>query len=130
MRLKRWGATLALLMVIAACGNSKESGSGNAATGSGTGHGPGVSDTEIKVGGLASVNNPLGGSYGDAFDGAQAYFDKVNAEGGVFNRKINLAAKRDDGGQASRNVSQARALVEEDNVFAVVPLAALAFSGA
>src|SRR4051794_2498190 len=129
MRFKRWGVTLALLMVIAACGNSKESGSGDAA-GSGTGHGPGVSDTEIKVGGLASVNNPLGGNYGDAFDGAQAYFDKVNAEGGVFNRKINLAAKRDDGGQASRNVSQARALVEEDGVFAVVPLAALAFSGA
>jgi branched-chain amino acid transport system substrate-binding protein len=129
MRLKWWGLVVALLMVVAACGNSKDSGSGGAAKDT-AGHGPGVSDTEIKVGGLAAVNNPLGGNYGDSFEGAQAYFDKVNAEGGVFNRKINMAAKRDDGAQASRNVSQARALVEEDGVFAVVPVATISFSGA
>ena len=129
MTVKRWGVALVLLMVVAACGNSKDSGSGSAAKDT-AGHGPGVTDTEIKVGGLAAVNNPLGGSYGDAFDGAQAYFDKVNAEGGVFNRKINLVAKRYDGAQASRNVSQARALVEEDGVFAVLPVATISFSGA
>ncbi|MEY2463441.1 MAG: hypothetical protein QOH64_1579 [Acidimicrobiaceae bacterium] len=130
MRFKRWGVVLALIVIVAACGNSKDSGSGGAATGSTAGHGPGVSDTEIKVGGLAAINNPLGGSYADSFDGAQAYFDKLNADGGVFNRKINLVAKRDDGAQASRNVSQARGLVEEDGVFAVVPVATISFSGA
>lgn len=124
----RWWVVVVLALLVAACGNSKSSGgegSGSSADGR-----TGVSDTEIKVGGLAAVNNPLGGSYGDAFDGVQAYFDKVNAAGGIYGRKLTLAAQRDDGGQGSRDLEQARALVEEDKVFAVLPVATISFNGA
>jgi ABC-type branched-subunit amino acid transport system substrate-binding protein len=121
-----------LLLLIAACGNSKSSGAGgSAASGSSGGNQrAGISDTEIKVGGVASITNGLSGTYGDAFDGAQAYFDTVNAAGGVNGRKITMVSKRDDNGQASRNATQVRALVEQENVFAVLPVSTLSFAGA
>jgi ABC-type branched-subunit amino acid transport system substrate-binding protein len=116
-----------LTLVTAACGNSKgSSGGGNAAGDERTG----VTDTEIRVGGVAAVTNGLGGTYGDAFDGTEAYFDTVNAQGGVFGRQLKLVAKRDDNGQASRNKDQVRALVEQDKVFAVLPVSTITFSGA
>ncbi|MEZ5176711.1 MAG: ABC transporter substrate-binding protein [Acidimicrobiales bacterium] len=89
---------------------------------------PGVTDTEIRVGGVASVTNPLGGHYGDSFDGVQAYFDMVNAEGGVHGRKLVLAAKRDD--KLASNKAEVDALLSVDKVFAVLPVATLLFTGA
>jgi ABC-type branched-subunit amino acid transport system substrate-binding protein len=118
---------LTLVLVVAACGNSKSSGGGGAAAG---GDRAGVTDTEIRIGGVASTTNGLGGVYGDAFDGLEAYFDSVNAQGGVFGRQLKLVAKRDDNGQASRNKDQVRALVEQDNVFAVAPVSTITFAGA
>ncbi|MDQ6698421.1 MAG: ABC transporter substrate-binding protein [Actinomycetota bacterium] len=146
MRNSRWAATLALavsmLLVTAACSNSKaktvsttttEGGSnapaGTAAPGK---HvkvvAPGVTDTEIRVGGVASVHNPLGGKYGDAFVGAKAYFDGLNASGGIYGRKIVLAAQRDD--NTSNNKVEVQGLLTEDKVFAVLPVATLLFTGA
>src|SRR3954454_23100281 len=87
---------IALVFTAAACGNSDSEAKPTTTTvgsdtNSGTGatqpgkkvavDAPGVSDTEIKVGGVASVDNPLGGRYGDAFEGVQAYFDMINADG-------------------------------------------------
>src|SRR5262245_42040946 len=129
--MKVWTRASAIVVVlalaVAACGNSKSSGGSGAAN---SGDRPGVTDTEIKVGGVASVTNPLGGTYADAFDGAAAYFDQVNKAGGVHNRQIKLEAQRDDNAQASRNKSETRALVESDGVFAVVPVATISFAGA
>jgi ABC-type branched-subunit amino acid transport system substrate-binding protein len=88
---------------------------------------PGVSATEIKVGGVASVNNPLGGSYGAAFDGVQAYFDMVNSTGGIYGRKLVLDQKQDDG--AVNNKSAVDSLISSD-IFAVLPVSTLLFSGA
>ncbi len=118
---------LVMMLVVAACGNSKSSGGGGGAAG---GDRTGVSDTEIRVGGVASTTNGLGGVYGDAFDGLQAYFDQVNAQGGVFGHQLKLVAQRDDNGQASRNKDQVRALVEQDKVFAVLPVSTITFAGA
>jgi ABC-type branched-subunit amino acid transport system substrate-binding protein len=47
----------------------------------------------------------------------------------VFGRKIKLVAKLDDATDAARNASQARALVEQSHVFAVIPVAAPLFPG-
>jgi ABC-type branched-subunit amino acid transport system substrate-binding protein len=88
---------------------------------------PGVTDTEIRVGGIASVTNPLGGSYETAFEGAKAYFDKVNSDGGVYGRQIKLVEEIDDG--AVNNKEAATTLINSD-IFAVVPVATLLFSGA
>jgi branched-chain amino acid transport system substrate-binding protein len=88
---------------------------------------PGVSATEIKVGSITSATNPLGGLEGTAVDGAQAYFDMVNAAGGVYGRKIVIDQKKDD--ELVNNKAAADDLIDSD-IFAVVPVAVLLFSGA
>jgi branched-chain amino acid transport system substrate-binding protein len=90
---------------------------------------PGVSDSEIRVAGVATVtNDPTGNTLGDTFDGVEAYFEYINTtEGGVYGRELVLDSKRDD--QLSNNRSEVQALLEED-VFAVLPVAVDLFAGA
>ena len=91
---------------------------------------PGVTKTEIKVGGVVGKTNPTGRPYENGFVGAQAYFDLINKQGGVNGRKIKLVAKYDDQTRDSKNVSSVRSLVEEDKVFAVLPVETQTFAGA
>ena len=121
-------AVLLGLALLAACGNADGGGGGGGTDAGATD--PGITETEIRVGGVGAITNPLGGNYGDAFDGVEAYFDLVNADGGVNGRTLELVAKRDDNAAASRNVNQVRALVEEDKVFAVIPVSTTSFAGA
>jgi branched-chain amino acid transport system substrate-binding protein len=91
---------------------------------------PGVTQTQINVGGVVAKTNPLGGDYAAAFNGVQAYFNMVNAskEKGIYGRKLNLSSKRDD--QVGMNRQEVQGLISEDNVFAVLPVATLLFTGA
>jgi branched-chain amino acid transport system substrate-binding protein len=91
---------------------------------------PGVTQTEINVGGVVSKTNPLGGDYASAFDGVKAYFNMVNAskDKGIYGRKLKLSSERDD--QVSNNQQEVQALLSNDNVFAVLPIASLLFTGA
>jgi hypothetical protein len=91
---------------------------------------PGVTATQIRVGGVATVTgDPTGNTDGTAFDGTNAYFDYINStQGGVCGRKLVLASKRDD--MLSNNRAQVQGLISEDNVFAVLPVATTLFSGA
>src|SRR5436853_3281415 len=89
---------------------------------------PGVTATEIKVGGVVGKTNPVGQPYASGFDGAQAYFDYINAKGGVFKHKFKVVAKLDDQSRASQNIAQCRSLVEEKKVFAIVPVVTQIFS--
>src|SRR5215831_12283417 len=91
---------------------------------------PGVTPTGINVGGVASKTNPLGGDYASAFDGVQAYFDMVNAskDKGIYGRKLRLTSQRDD--QVAMNRQEVQALLSQDGVFAVLPVAVLLFTGA
>jgi branched-chain amino acid transport system substrate-binding protein len=129
---------IVLVLIAAACGNSKGTtaqGNNNNTGPTGTASGgqvqvnaPGVSATQIRVGGVASVTNPLGGNYGGSFQGVQAYFNMINSEGGIYGRQLVLAEKLDD--QLSQNQSDVQQLITQDNVFAVMPVAVLLFSGA
>jgi branched-chain amino acid transport system substrate-binding protein len=128
----------ALALLAVACGNSKTSTSSpsstsGAPTGTGSGkypavNAPGVSATEIQVGGVASITNPLGGNYGDIFKGVDAYFSMINSQGGIYGRKLVLADKLDD--QLANNQAQVNQLLTQDNVFSVIPVAVLLFTGA
>ena len=90
---------------------------------------PGVTPTEIRVGGVATVTgDPTGNTDGSAFDGTAAYFDYINSQGGVCGRKLVLTSKRDD--MLSHNREQVQGLISNDNVFAVLPVATTLFSGA
>jgi len=89
---------------------------------------PGVTATTIEVGGMAGITNPVGQPYASGFDGVQAYFNYINAKGGVYGHKFQLVARLDDESRASQDVIEARSLVEEKHVFAVMPVVTQIFA--
>jgi branched-chain amino acid transport system substrate-binding protein len=78
---------------------------------------PGASDTEIKVGNINPYSGPAS-AYGTIGKTIGAYFNKINAEGGINGRKINYISY-DDGYSPPRAVEQARKLVESDEVLLI-----------
>jgi branched-chain amino acid transport system substrate-binding protein len=78
---------------------------------------PGVSDTEIKIGGTAPLSGEASSAQAVA-KGADAYLKYVNARGGVNGRKITYTYL-DDGYDPARTVQAVRQLVQQDGVFAV-----------
>jgi branched-chain amino acid transport system substrate-binding protein len=131
---RSWFRGIALVAVVSLVG-----GLSVASAGAGQGGGqqefppvdqPGVTNDEIRVGGVVTVTNSVtGASYGGAFDGVEAYFEYINeTEGGVYGRKLVLASKRDD--QFSNNRQEVQGLLSQDNVFAALPMATNLFAGA
>jgi branched-chain amino acid transport system substrate-binding protein len=100
------------------------SGAGASAPAAGGGTTRGVTDDSIKVGGLvqASFFSP------HADVGAEARFKVENDKGGVFGRQIDFIGSSDDGGDNAQNSAEGRSLVQEDEVFAVVPVITPALS--
>lgn len=85
----------------------------------GTGNqGPGVTESEVKIGQTMPYSGPAS-SFAAIGRAMTAYFRKVNDEGGVNGRKINLISL-DDGYSPSKAVEQTRRLVESDEVLAIV----------
>jgi branched-chain amino acid transport system substrate-binding protein len=80
-------------------------------------YGPGVSDTEIKIGNTMAYSGPAS-SYGTVGRAEAAYFAMVNEQGGVNGRKINFIS-RDDGYSPPKTVEMVRQLVEQDGVLAL-----------
>src|SRR5690242_9217689 len=78
---------------------------------------PGAGDAEIKIGNIMPYSGPAS-SYGVIGKTEQAYFNKINAEGGINGRKINFISY-DDGYSTPKTVEQARKLVESDEVLLV-----------
>lgn len=80
--------------------------------------GPGVTESEVKIGQTMPYSGPAS-SFAAIGRAMTAYFRKVNDEGGVNGRKINLISL-DDGYSPSKAVEQTRRLVESDEVLAIV----------
>jgi branched-chain amino acid transport system substrate-binding protein len=81
-------------------------------------YGPGVTDTEIRIGQTAPYSGPL--SSLSIFGRIEAaYLKKINESGGINGRKINLISL-DDAFSPPKTVEQTRKLVESDEVLAVV----------
>jgi branched-chain amino acid transport system substrate-binding protein len=74
----------------------------------------GATDTEIKIGNIMPYSGPAS-AYGVIGKTEQAYFNKLNAAGGINGRKINFISY-DDGYSPPKTVEQARKLVESDEV--------------
>lgn len=74
----------------------------------------GVTDNEIKIGNIMPYSGQ-GSAWGLLGKAEAAYFDKVNAEGGVNGRKIKFISY-DDAYSPPKTVEQARRLVENDEV--------------
>jgi ABC-type branched-subunit amino acid transport system substrate-binding protein len=82
----------------------------------------GITDTSIKVGGLATLSNAGTSTYQEADKGARARFERENANGGVFGRKIEFVGTSDDGANAQQNADIGKKLAENEKVFAVAPV--------
>jgi branched-chain amino acid transport system substrate-binding protein len=78
---------------------------------------PGVTPTQIVLGGTVPLSGEAA-AFGSVGPGAKAYFDYVNAHGGVDGRKI-VYRYYDDGYDPARTVQLTRQLVEQDRVFAI-----------
>ena len=78
---------------------------------------PGVTDTTIKIGNTNPYSGPAS-AYGTIGKTIDAYFRKVNAEGGINGRTIEFVTY-DDGYSPPKTVEQTRKLVESDNVAVV-----------
>lgn len=77
---------------------------------------PGVSDTKVLVGQSTDLSGPLVDLAAELVKGASAYFDQLNASGGVHGRRIEVI-RRDDGYRADRAAANANEFV--DSVFCV-----------
>jgi len=77
----------------------------------------GATDTEIKIGNIMPYSGPAS-AYGVIGKTEQAYFNKINAAGGINGRKINFISY-DDGYSPPKTVEQARKLVESDEVLLI-----------
>jgi branched-chain amino acid transport system substrate-binding protein len=77
-------------------------------------YGPGASDTEILIGNIVPYSGPAS-AYGVVGKALGAYFDLINAEGGIGGRRLRLISL-DDAYTSSRTLEQARRLVERDRV--------------
>jgi branched-chain amino acid transport system substrate-binding protein len=78
---------------------------------------PGASDSEIKIGNTMPYSGPAS-AYGVIGKTEAAYFNKINAEGGINGRKINFISY-DDAYSPPKTVEQVRKLVESDEVLLV-----------
>jgi branched-chain amino acid transport system substrate-binding protein len=78
---------------------------------------PGVTPTSILFGGTSPLTGPAA-AYASVARGAKAYFDSVNAKGGVAKRRIEYKIL-DDAYNPAQSVQVTRQLVEQDDVFAV-----------
>ena len=77
----------------------------------------GASDTEIKIGNIMPYSGPAS-AYGVIGKTEEAYFNKINAEGGINGRKIKFVTY-DDAYSPPKAVEQVRKLVESDEVLVV-----------
>jgi branched-chain amino acid transport system substrate-binding protein len=77
----------------------------------------GASDTEIRIGNIVPYSGPAS-AYGVIGKTEAAYFDKINAEGGIKGRKIKFISY-DDAYSPPKAVEQVRKLVESDQVLLV-----------
>ena len=75
---------------------------------------PGITDSEIKIGQTIPLSGPVSG-FSSIGKSSAAWFKKVNEEGGVNKRKINLI-QLDDGYQPPKALEQTRKLVEQEEV--------------
>lgn len=103
-------AATALALVAAGCGAGAGAGGGGAV--------PGVTEDTIKLGTTQPLTGPAAPGYAKISKAMTAYFEKVNAEGGIHGRKIELIVE-DDGYNPTNTATKTRKLVQRDKVFAL-----------
>jgi ABC-type branched-subunit amino acid transport system substrate-binding protein len=103
------GAVCVLIaaLAVAGCGSSSSSSSA-----------PGVTATSITFGTHQPLTGPAAPGYSEIAPASQAFFDYLNAQGGIYGRKIHLIIKNDEY-NPTQTVSVVHELVLKDNVFGI-----------
>jgi branched-chain amino acid transport system substrate-binding protein len=110
----------AAALAVAACSSSSSpsstppSSSGSALKASA----PGITPTSILIGSHQPLTGPAAPGYSEIAPAANAYFQYVNAHGGVFGRKITYKYL-DDGYNPTNTVTVVHQLVLQNNVYAI-----------
>ena len=110
-------------LLITACG-AGESNDDDTASGGDTateveGDSTGVTDSTIKIGTHKPLTGPAAPGYSEIPTGVQAYFDHVNANGGVCGREFEYVV-RDDGYNPTNTAQVTNQLVLQDEIFAMM----------
>jgi ABC-type branched-subunit amino acid transport system substrate-binding protein len=79
---------------------------------------PGLSETSLVLGTVLPDKGPLADMGQAMREVLQSYFDEVNSNGGVYNRKIELRVAA-VAGDAASTVANTKRLIEDDQVFAI-----------
>ena len=126
----RWGAVsgnfakaaVATGALVAGCVTI--GGSAGAATSSA----PGVTANSITVGTISTQTGPIASNFSSLIYGEKAYFDYVNASGGINGRKIDYKYALDDAGSGTTFNQLASTLINQDHVFAITGVATASFA--
>ena len=89
---------------------------------------PGVTSNSITVGTISTQTGTLASNFSSLIYGEKAYYDYINAQGGVNGRKIDYKYALDDGGNPTTFNQLANTLINQDHVFAVTGVATAFFS--
>lgn len=116
-------SSILLATVLAACSSTSSSSTSSSSTSSSAvsappSTAPGVTATTIRVGVISSLTGAIAADFDGFSPGMQAYFDMIDAKGGVDGRKLVLAYNLDDGSNPSTFTQLSHELLEEDHVFA------------
>jgi branched-chain amino acid transport system substrate-binding protein len=125
----RWGivsdhvvrAAVAGMALVAGCVTL--GGSASAATSA-----PGVTSNSITVGSISTQTGPIASNFSSLIYGEKAYFDYVNASGGINGRKIDYKYALDDAGSGTTFNQLASTLINQDHVFAITGVATASFA--
>jgi ABC-type branched-subunit amino acid transport system substrate-binding protein len=111
-------AVAALAMVVSAC-SSGSSGSGSGSKSGGlTASAPGITATTITIGSHQPLTGVAAPGYDEIAPASNAYFQYVNAHGGIYGRKI-VYKYLDDKYDPTNTVSVVKQLVLQDSVYAI-----------
>ena len=89
---------------------------------------PGVTSNSITVGTISTQTGTLASNFSSLIYGEKAYYNYINAQGGVNGRKIDYKYALDDGGNPTTFNQLANTLINQDHVFAVTGVATAFFS--
>jgi branched-chain amino acid transport system substrate-binding protein len=122
----RWQAAAIMpvaALAVAACSSSSSSSASSGSSSSSsssalTASAPGITPTTITIGSHQPLTGPVAPGYDEIAPASTAYFNYVNAHGGVYGRKI-VYKYLNDAYDPTTTASVVRQLVLQDNVYAV-----------
>jgi branched-chain amino acid transport system substrate-binding protein len=118
----RWQAAAIMTvaaLAVAACSSSSSSPSTTSSSSAAlTASAPGITPTTITIGSHQPLTGPVAPGYDEIAPASTAYFDYVNANGGVYGRKI-VYKYLNDAYDPTTTASDVRQLILQDNVYAI-----------